>query len=81
MSPAAEQLLNSALQLPEPERLELTDALLAALEPPVPELTGDAWLAELQRRSAELDAGTAVLSSWEEVKQRVRGRVEGRTRG
>ncbi len=51
MSPTTEQLLTSALTLPESERLELAEALLAASEPPAPELTGDAWLAELHRRS------------------------------
>jgi hypothetical protein len=55
MSPASEQLLTSALALPESERLELAEALLAASEPPAPEPTGDAWVAELQR-SAQIDA-------------------------
>ena len=61
MSPTTEQLLTSALTLPESERLELAEALLAASEPPAPEPTGDAWLAELHRRSAQIDAGAAVL--------------------
>lgn len=38
----------------------------------------DAWLAEVQRRSAEIDAGTATLTPWPEVKQRVRKRLEER---
>ncbi len=81
MSPTTEQLLNSALTLPEAERLELAEALLAASHPPVPEPTGEAWLAELYRRSAEIDAGKAPLLSWEEVKQRARTKLEGRTGG
>lgn len=36
----------------------------------------DAWLAEVQRRSAEIDAGTATLTPWPEVKQRVRKRLQ-----
>jgi len=79
MSPTTEKLLNSALALPEGERLELAEALLAASEPPAPGLTGDAWLAELHRRSAEIDAGTAPLAPWQEVKRRVRARLEGRS--
>jgi hypothetical protein len=47
MSPTTQQLLTSALTLPDSERLELAEALLAASEPPAPELTGDVWLAEL----------------------------------
>lgn len=81
MSPTTEQLLTSALALPEPERLELAGALLAASEPPPPELSGDAWLAELHRRSAQIDAGEAVLTPWSEVKRRVRARLEGRSGG
>jgi hypothetical protein len=81
MSPVTEQLLTSALTLPEAERLELAAALLAASEPPVPEVAGAAWLVEVQRRSAEVDAGQVVLTSWPEVKQRVRARLEGRVGG
>lgn len=81
MSPTTEQILTSALTLPESERLELAEALLAASEPPAPEPSGDAWLAELQRRSAQIDAGKAVLSPWSEVKQRVRARLEGQSGG
>lgn len=81
MSPATEELLTTALALPESERLELAAALLAASEPPPPEPTGDAWVAELQRRSAQIDAGEAVLTPWPEVKRRVRERLEGRPGG
>jgi putative addiction module component (TIGR02574 family) len=81
MSPAVEHILGSAMKLPEAQRLELAEALFAASEPPMPEPTGDVWLAELQRRSAEIDAGTAVLAPWAEVKRRVRGRLEQRPGG
>ena len=81
MSPSTEQLFSSALSLPEADRLELAEALLAATEPPPPEPSGDAWSAELQRRSDEIDAGKAILSPWEEVKRRVRARLEGRING
>jgi putative addiction module component (TIGR02574 family) len=81
MSPTAEQLLRSALNLPESERLELAEALWAASEPSPPEPTGDAWLAELHRRSAEIDAGAAALTPWPEVKRRVRARLEGQSSG
>ena len=81
MSPTTEQLLNSALALPEPERIEFVDALLAqCASHGVPELD-DAWLAEIRRRSAEIDAGTATLTPWPEVKRRVRQRLEGRNGG
>lgn len=78
MSPTTKHILTTALALPESERLELAEALFAASEPPAPELSGDAWLAELRRRSAQIDAGTASLTPWSEVKKRARARVEGR---
>jgi len=77
MSPTAEQLLSSALALPESEQAELAAALLAAVGPPCPEPVGDAWLAELKRRSAEIDAGEVVMTPWAEVKRRVHARVSG----
>jgi putative addiction module component (TIGR02574 family) len=80
MSPTTEQL-PSALTLPEAERLELAGALLAASEPPAPEPVGDAWVAELHRRSAQIDAGEAILTPWQEVKQRVRVRLEDKAGG
>jgi putative addiction module component (TIGR02574 family) len=75
MSPTSEQVLATALSLPESERLEVAEALLAASAPPTPEPTGDAWVAELQRRSGQIDAGEAVLTPWPEVKRRVRARL------
>ncbi|HET6572660.1 MAG TPA: addiction module protein [Fimbriiglobus sp.] len=81
MSPATEQLLASALALSESERLELAGALLAASDPPPPEPVGDAWVDELHKRSAQIDAGEVALSPWPEVKRRVRERVEGRADG
>jgi putative addiction module component (TIGR02574 family) len=81
MTPAIEQLLGSAMQLPEGQRLDLAEALFAVSEPPPPALTGDAWLAELRRRSAEIDSGEVALSTWAEVKRRVRHRLEQRTNG
>jgi len=81
MSQTLQQILGSALQLPATERLELAEALYAASEPPTPEPTGEAWVSELQHRSRQIEAGEVSLSPWEEVKRRVRLRVEGRRGG
>ena len=69
------------MKLPEGQRLDLAEALFAVSEPPPPGLMGDAWLAELQRRSAEINSGEIVWSSWAEVKRRVRHRLEQRSNG
>jgi putative addiction module component (TIGR02574 family) len=75
MSPATEEILQAALALPEQERTELIEALLAA-QPNSGELPFDPmWLEEIHRRSAEIDGGGITLTSWAEVKYRVRHRV------
>ena len=81
MSPATEHLLQSALALPEEERLQLVEALLAECDQALTRPFEDAWLAEIQRRSAQIDAGTAILTPWPEVKRRVRERLEGLSHG
>ena len=75
MSPAAQQLLQAALTLPEEERLHLADALLASQDhagelPFDPDL-----LVEINRRSAEIDSGTVQTTRWTVVRERVRRRL------
>lgn len=81
MTPATEQLLQSALALPEDERLQLVEALIAECDRGLARPFDDAWLAEVRRRSDEVDAGTAALTPWPEVKRRARERLEGRPGG
>lgn len=76
MTEATEQLLQSALALPDEERLSLVEALLAECDSNLARPFDEAWLAEIQRRSAQIDAGTASLTPWLEVKRRVRERLE-----
>ena len=78
MSPATEQLLQAALTLPEEERLDLVDGLLAA-QGHSSELPFDpAVLNEINRRSAEIESGSVQTTSWTVVRERVRRRLEGR---
>ena len=88
MSPAAEQLLASALALSEVERIVLAEALHASHLPPVPDvgmpegcLTGEAWEAELQRRTDQVTAGTAKLIPWRQALAEVHARFEAQARG
>ena len=80
MSPAVTSVLSSALALSEVERLELASALVDSTHPPMGP-TGAEWEAELRRRMAEVDAGTAVFTPWEVVRARVHQRVLGRADG
>ena len=72
MSPAAEQVLTAALTLPEDERLEVIEALLADLDSNNDTPLSEEWLAEVRRRSAEFDAGKVTPIPWSEVKARAR---------
>jgi putative addiction module component (TIGR02574 family) len=72
MSPGAENVLQAALTLPEEERLEIIDALLAALDQESTPPISEAWMAEVRRRSAEFDAGGVTPIPWSEVKERAR---------
>jgi putative addiction module component (TIGR02574 family) len=81
MNPATEQLLQAALALPEEERMELAEALLDSQGPSSEPPFDSAWLSEIQRRSAEIGAGTVQLTPWSVVRERVRRRLEGRASG
>ena len=63
-----QSLLADAAELPVADRLDLIEALWETLPdnslPPLPE----AWMAEIQRRSAEYDAGASRTTPWETVR-------------
>jgi putative addiction module component (TIGR02574 family) len=81
MSPAIEEILRAALALPDHERTELIEELLAS-QPASGDLPFDpTWLGEIQRRSAEIDGGGVTLMPWAEVRDRVRDRVKGKAGG
>jgi putative addiction module component (TIGR02574 family) len=67
-----EQLLQAALALPEDERLELVEAFLSSQGSSDKLPFDPAWLAEVERRSAEIDAGTVELAPWTVVRDRFR---------
>jgi len=67
MSPNTEQILDSALALPAEAQLELIEALIADLDEANPEPLDDASMGEIQRRSAEYDAGLVRPIPWSEV--------------
>jgi putative addiction module component (TIGR02574 family) len=75
MNPAVEQILQTALKLPDEEQLQLVAALTAAIEERGLRPFDDTWLEEIRRRSAEYDAGGVQAIPWEEVKQRSRLRT------
>jgi putative addiction module component (TIGR02574 family) len=82
MNPVTEQRLQAALALPEEERCELVEALLASQDQSSELLPFDpAWLSEIRRRSDEVEAAAVQLTPWSVVRDRVRQRLEGRASG
>lgn len=67
-----------AAELSERDRADLAGLLIESLEGD-PDLDVEAaWVAEIQKRVEELDAGTAKTIPWEEVRQRLLDRLNAR---
>jgi putative addiction module component (TIGR02574 family) len=65
-----DQVLQAALALPEEDRARLIDELSATLGPGEDDAPLDeAWMAEIQRRSQESDAGQVRAIPWDEVRR------------
>ena len=77
MANEVEKVVEQALSLPELERLSLARRLLEDVEPEVNAEVDRAWEEEIVRRIAQIDAGTAVGRSWEEIKRDFDSRYAG----
>lgn len=71
MTDLIEELTAKARALPRAERVRLAEDLLSTVQESDDE-TDAAWDAEIQRRIAEIDAGTATLIPAEEAFAQVR---------
>ncbi len=67
-----ENLTQEALQLGPQERVELVKLLIDSLDPTTEQDVEVAWLREVERRTAALDAGSAETIPWEAVRARLR---------
>jgi putative addiction module component (TIGR02574 family) len=70
MKGTAKRVLNAALKLPEPERVELVEELLADLDG-TDEGVDAAWATEIDRRTREIDEGTVKPVSLASVRRRI----------
>jgi putative addiction module component (TIGR02574 family) len=70
-----ERVRSEALDLPESERAELAQNLVASLDGPPESDVEKAWDAEILRRLAEIDSGTAKLVDRQEFSRRLRDRM------
>jgi putative addiction module component (TIGR02574 family) len=65
-----EQVLDAALALPDGDRVEIVEALIASFQPDDRPPFDESWREVIQRRSAELRSGQATPVPWSEVKKR-----------
>jgi putative addiction module component (TIGR02574 family) len=70
-----EKVRSEALRLSEAERAELAHSLVESLDGPADPNAESAWDAEIVRRLAEIDGGTAELIDREEMRRRMRARM------
>jgi putative addiction module component (TIGR02574 family) len=71
MSTPVIELFRRASDLPESDRALLPGLLIESLEAEPDEDVEHAWLAEVERRVAELESGSVQTIPWEEVKARL----------
>ena len=61
-------VLSAAQQLPERDRLRLIDALWETVPAESEASFSDEWAREIERRVAEVDAGTAKTAPWAQIR-------------
>jgi putative addiction module component (TIGR02574 family) len=77
MSKALDDVLARALSRDPKSRAELVSDVLASLEGPPDADAEAAWEAEIRRRVAAIEAGTAKLEPWEALKARIEQALRG----
>lgn len=77
MGTTARQLYEEAMKLDPDERVALTGMLIESLDPESDEGVEEAWIAEIERRMAELDSGTVQTIPWEQLRARLFGGSSG----
>lgn len=78
MSRTFTELWKEASELSEKDRADLAGLLIESLEGEPDADVEAAWAAEIERRVAELEAGTVESIPWEVVRQRLIDRLNDR---
>lgn len=78
MSRTFTDVWKEASELSEEDRAALAGLLIESLEGEPDHDVETAWAAEIEKRVAELDAGTVKSIPWEEVRQRLLDRLNER---
>jgi putative addiction module component (TIGR02574 family) len=71
MKPDVEEVVRQALALDERDRAEVAARLLDSLEEDEEGEADAAWIAEIERRAADLESGAVEGIPWEEVRVRL----------
>lgn len=66
-----ESVLYAAAQLSLSDRLRLIDELASSAPEDQPPHLSTEWVVEIERRVAELEAGTATVEDWSDVQKRL----------
>lgn len=69
MKSVAQEVARKALELDEQDRAEIAALLLDSLEENAEDA---AWIAEIERRGAEMESGAVQGIPWEELRDRLR---------
>lgn len=77
MSALREKLFQEALRLDEAERAALAGMLIDSIDKDLEEGVEAAWVTEIERRIAELDAGTVETIPWDVVRDGLRRKLGG----
>ena len=72
-----DSLFADASQLPINARIRLIEALWDTLPENAMPPISDEWIAEIQRRSAEFDAGSVQAIPWEQIRAEAVQRLNG----
>ena len=73
MNTAIQELLDTALRLPENDRADLAASLIESLDQPFDPDAQTAWAEEVRRRLADLDSGVVKAIPWDEARQAIVG--------
>jgi putative addiction module component (TIGR02574 family) len=77
MDTQAERILQSALNLPPDDRVEIAESLILSLdEKRAAEIESD-WAEEIKRRLESIDKGEVQLIPWEDVMRSMHERLNG----
>ena len=70
-----DKLVAQARKLPDADRIQLVEQILATMDGGPSGELAEAWIDEIERRSGEIDRGDVQGVPWSEVKDRVRRRM------